>query len=404
MCFAVSFEIPILKYMRKTPKILMYSAIVCVIIILLVSISRNFAAHVFLSEYKNNLKKKERNTGRQDWLLRMSLRYSPSNAETYYRLGKLYAYKKPIGKNMEDRMRPYTLSEEYFQEALVRKPADGRNRAVYAWYRGNNGNTREAMEYFDTAIDLGPTDAYLHRIYAMWCVGQVKKEINITNTAQFVEQYQNKQKKDGPLKSYDGRTVNGVTIATLLRKGKLEWDKALSLGTRRDRDVYESLADLDLLIFELDKAIGNYKRAKNTLMMARCYIAKGDYNKAVNILGPIVKAGGTPFWKNLAEVKELLMVVKDYGPGNYQSFYWLGRLHNYIRKTEEAMGYFKTTLHLAPEHIDARLDLAELYNRAGKIDLAINEYETILERTPNHKEATRLLSEAVRLQYKDALQ
>ncbi len=380
----------------------MYSAIVIVIIILFIAITRDYAGHVFLSEYKNSLKKKKQDTGRQDWLLKTSLRYSPSNAETFYRLGKLYAGEKSIGKSREERIKFYALSQEYFQEALIRKPTDGRNRAVYAWYRGNSGNTREAMGLFSSAINLNPTDAYIHKLYAMWCMNQVKREINITNTVQFVEEYRNKQKKDEALKSYDDCSMNGVTIAALFRKGKLEWDKALSLGTRRNQAVYESLADMNLLDLELDKAIEYYKRADNKLMLARCYIIKRNYNKAVSILSSIVDAGSTPFRRNLAEIKKLLMVVANSDSEDYRSYYWSGKIHMRLGETEEAIGNFKFAVHLNPGHIDARLNLAELYNRIGKIDLAISEYETILEKAPNHKEATRLLSEAVRAQYQDS--
>ncbi len=87
---------------------------------------------------------------------------------------------------------------------------------------------------------------------------------------------------------------------------------------------------------------------------------------------------------------------------NSQPFYWLGKLHTRLGETEQAISNYKSSIHLNPRHIDSHLDLAELYNETGKIDLAIEEYETILGLSPNHKEATRLLSEAVMFEYKDA--
>ena len=394
--------------MKKLPKLLIYFSILIAVIFLFIYIARDYVAHVYLSEYKSGLKEKRQDTGRQGHLLRRSLELSPSNAETLFELGRFYVNEKHIGKSREDRNKSYELAKGYFQEALIRKPTDGRARATYAWYIGNKGKTNEAIEHFNRAITLGPTDAYLHMIYAMWCVNQVKKEINFTNTVQFVEKYRDEQKRDETLKSYDNRSINGVNITTFLRTGQEEWDKALSLGTRKDRKkllnkaAHNSLADLNLLKYKLDEAIGNYNRADNNLMLTRCYIIKGDYNRAVNILGSIIKGGGTPFWGNLKKIKKLLMDVRDNDPKNYQSFYWLGETYTRLRKTEKAILSFKTTVQLNPKHIDAHLSLAELYNQTGKIDLAIEEYETILEQDPNHKEATNLLGEAIRSKYKDA--
>ena len=388
--------------MKKLPRILIYFSILITAIFLFISIAKDYVARVYLSEYKSGLNEKRQDTRRQDHLLRRSLEFSHSNAETLFELGNFYVNKKHIGKSREDRNKSYELAIEFFQEALTRKPTDGRNWAVYAWYIGNNGKTNEAIEHFNKAISLGSTDAYLHMVYAMWCVNQVKKEINITNTVQFVEKYRNEQKRDKILKSYDNRSINGVSIATFLRTGQMEWDKALSMGTRKNQAAYNSLADLYLLRYELDKAIANYNRANNNLMLARCYFIKDDYNKVVYFLGSIIKGGGTSFWGNLTKIKKLLMVVIDNDPKNYQSFYWLGEIYTRLRKPEKAIENFETAVQLKPWRIDAHLNLAKLYNLTGKIDLAIEEYETILNRVPDHKEATHLLGESVRSRYKDA--
>jgi tetratricopeptide (TPR) repeat protein len=243
-------------------------------------------------------------------------------------------------------------------------------------------------------------------MYARWCVIQVKRKIDITNTVQFLEIYRDKQKKVEVLKAYDDQYINGISISELLMTSQMEWDKVKSLvpnwRLNRDQAAQEGLADLNLLSFELDRAIEYYKRAGNKLMLTRCYIIKGNYNKAVDILGSIINKGGTPFWGNLAKIKKLLMDVIDNDPKNYRSFYWSGKMHTRLKKTKKAIGNFKTTVHLNPRHIDAHLNLAELYNRTGKVDFAIEEYKTILVQAPNHKEATHLLSEAIRLKYKDS--
>ena len=388
--------------MKKIPKILVYSSILILTIYLFISITREYTAYKYLSDYKNSLKDKRRDVKYQDKLLKKSLSYSQTNAETFFKLGKLYAFTSPIGKTREERVESYDLSREYFLEGINRKPTDGRNRAVYARYTGNK--TNHAIEHFNLAINLNPTDAYIHKLYAMWCMNRVKKEINIKNTVQFLEQYRNE--KDKTLNSYNSQYINGVSIATFLKTSQMEWDKVQSLMSdrrwSRDQAAHKSLADLNLLNFELDWAIENYNRAGNKLMLARCYIIKDDPKQAVNILGSVIKRGDTLYRGNLTEIKNILMLALDNDSENYKSFYWLGEIYTRLRKPEKAIGNFKTTVHLNPGHIDAHLNLAELYNRTGKVDLAIKEYEAILGRVPNHTEATHLLGEAIKLKYKDS--
>ncbi len=384
--------------MKRTPKVLVYSSILILTIYLFISITREYAAYRFLSDYKNSLKDKRRDIKYQDRLLKSSLKYSSSNAETFFELGRLYADTSPIGKSREERVKSYTMSKEYFQEGLTCKPTDGRNRAVYAWYSGNN--TNYAIENFKMAIELGPTDLYQHMMYAKWCVNQLKRKIDITATDWFIDKYRNELKKDEALKAYDDQYINGVSISAFITTAQVEWDKALLFW--RGRIAYESLADLNLLILEIDKAIGYYKQADNKFMLTRCYIIKGNYNKAVNILGSVIKGGATPFWGNLAKIKKLLMDVVDNDPKNYQAYYWSGKMQIRLRKTEKAIEDFKTTVYINPRHLDAHLNLAELYRRTEKIDLAIEEYKTILVQAPNHKEALRLLRESVMAQYQDS--
>ena len=386
-------------HMKKITKILVYSSIMILVIYLFISITREYAAYKYLSDYKNSLKdNKRRDIKYQDTLLKKALKYSHSNAETFFELGRLYADTSPIGKSREERIKSYALSKEYFLEGLTRKPTDGRNRAVYAWYTGNN--TNHAIEHFNMAINLGPTDLYQHMMYAKWCVIRIKRKIDITDTDGFIDKYRNEQKKVEALKAYDDQYINGVSISSFIRTAQMEWDKALLFW--RNRIAYESLADLNLLNLEIDKAIKYYKRADNKFMLTRCYIIKGNYNKAVDILGSVIKGGGTPFWGNLAKIKKLLMDVIDNDPKNYRSFYWSGKMHTHLKKTKKAIRDYKTTVHLNPGHIDAHLNLAELYNRTGENDLAIEEYKTILVQAPDHKKATHLLSEAIRLKYKDS--
>lgn len=386
--------------MRKASKILVYSSILIVAIYLFISIAKGYIAHVYLYEYEKSLK--EGDIERQGHLLRRSLELCPSNAKTHFELGKLYIDENPIDKDSEAGIKSYTRYKEIFQEALTLKPTEGRRRAEYAWYIGSNGDENEAIEQFNIAINLYPIDTYPRSLYAMWRINQVKYEIDLTNTDQFVENYRNRQQRDETLKSYDDRSINGVSIAVLLNTSREEWDKVLSFRAPRDRYEYESLADLDFLNFELDKAIRNYTQAKNKYMLARCYIIKEEYNRAINILAGILQGDGKLSRSSLSKTKKLLLDVIKYGPKNNQPFYWLGKLHMHLGEVEWAVINYKLSIHLNSEHIDSRLSIAELYNQTGKIDLAIKEYQIILEQAPNHKEASRLLSEAVMFEYKDA--
>jgi len=390
--------------MKKISKILIYSSILIISIYLFISIARDGIAHVYLSEYKESLKGEEGGIERQGFLLRKSLRLCSSNAETFFELGKLYVdeyHEYPIDKDSEAWIESYAQVKEIFQEALMLKPTDGRKRSEYAWYIGCEGDTNEAIKQFNTSINFNPADAILHMLFAMWCVTVVQDKIDITNTVQLIENYRNEKKKEETLKSYDNSFINGVSIAKFLSIYQIESDKALLLGARRDRYEYERLADFNLIRFDLDKAILNYKRAKNRDMLTRCYIIKGEYNKAVNILARNLQGDGKLSSSRFSETKKLLMDVTNNDPKNYQPFYWLGKLHTSLGETEQAVSNYKSSIHLNPGHIDSHLDLAELYNQTGKVDLAIKEYEAILEKAPNHKEATRLLREAFMFEYKD---
>ncbi len=387
---------------KNISKILIFSSILIVAILLFVSIIKNYVSHTHYSEYQKVMKEKGRDVKQQIYYLRRAVEYSPSNAEILFKLGKAYIREMLIGKSREDKNKSYEQAKEFFQKALMHKPTDGRYWAEYAWYIGRNGEADKAVEYFNKAVHSGAMDAYVHSLYARWCVNQVKKEINVEDTAQFAEMCIKKQELDEVLQSYDNRFSDGVSIATFLKTAQVEWDRALSLGVRKDKTAYNSLADLNLLICELDKAIGNYNRANNKIMLARCYLIKGDYSKAVNILGAVIKGGNMLLKRDLKKIQGLLMVVIKEDPENYQSFYRLGEINTRLKMIKKAITNFKKAVELNPKYTDAHLKLAKLYDSTGKTDLAIEEYETVLSLNPKHKEATGLLSDVIRDKYKEA--
>lgn len=394
--------------MKNIPKILVCLSILITAILLFISIINDHTAHQYYAEYKRVLRRDSEDIKPQIHYLRKSLEYSPSNAKTLFELGRTYIKEKTITSSKEDRDKSYELAKESFQEALMRKPTDGGNYAQYAWYIGYSGETNEAIEYFEKAISLEKTDAYVHRQYAMWCVNQVKKKINFRDMSQFVETYNSEQKKAEIMESYDTRFINGVSITAFLEKAQTEWDKALSLGTYRNRRVRNrervrnSLAELNLMRYEIDGAIDNYKQANNKIMLAKCYFIKEEYAAVIGVLGSIIKEGGEHFQGNSNEIKRLLMKLIKHNPKDYMAFYWLGETYTRLGKNEEAIVNLKRAVELNPEHANAHLNLAKLYKLAGKSDLAINEYEIVLSLNHNYKEATDLLGEAIREKYKGA--
>ena len=389
-------------------KLLVCLSILITAILLFISIINDHTAQKYYSEYKRILREDGQDIKHQIHYLRKSLEYSPLKAKTLFELGRSYIKEKSMTSSKEDRNKSYELAKESFQEALMRKPTDGSNYAQYAWYIGYSGETNEAIEYLEKAISLGMTDAYVHRQYAMWCVNQVKKEINFRDMSQFVDTYRSEQGKAEILKSYDTRFINGVSITAFLEKAQTEWDKALSLGTYRNQRVlnreraHNSLAELNLMRYEIDGAIGYYKRANNKIMLAKCYFIKEEYAATIGVLGSIIKDGGEHFQGDSNETEKLLMRIIKHNPKSYMAFYWLGETYTRLGKNEEAIVNLKRTVELNPDHVDAHLNLAKLYKSAGKSELAFYEYEMVLSLNPNHKEATDLLGKAIREKYKDA--
>ena len=389
-------------------KLLVCLSILITAILLTTSIINDHNAKKYYSEYKKVLRTDSKDIKHQIHYLKKSLKYSPSNAKTLFELGRSYIKKKSMTGSKEEKNKSYKRAKESFQETLMCKPTDGSNYAQYAWYIGYSGETNEAIEYFEKAISLGMTDAYVHSQYAMWCVNQVKKEINFRDMSQFVDTYNSEQRKAEILKSYDTRFINGVSIAAFLEKAQTEWDKALSLGiygnqrVRSRERVHNSLAELNLMRYEIDGAIGNYKRANNMIMLVKCYFIKEEYTAAIGVLESIIKEEGKRFQGNSNEIKKLLMEIIKHNPKNYMAFYWLGETYTRLGKNEEAIVNLKRAVELNPEHLDAHLNLAKLYKSAGKSELAFYEYEMVLSLNPNHKEATDLLGKAIRENYKDA--
>ncbi len=394
--------------MKKIPKLLVCLSILITAVLLFISIINEHTAKEYYSEYRRVLRKDSKDVKQQIHYLKKSLEYSPLNADTLFELGRSYIGEESMASSKEDRNKSYELAKASFQEALMRKPTDGGNYAQYAWYIGYSGETNEAIEYFEKAISLEMTDVYVHRQYAMWCVNQVKKEINFNDMSPFAGIYKNEQRKAEILESYDNRFINGVSITAFLEKAQVEWDKALSLGIYRNQRVrnreraHDSLAELSLMKCDVDGAIGNYKIANNKIMLVNCYFIKEDYTAATAVLGSIIKEGGEYFQGNSNKIRKLLMDVIKHNQKDYMAFYWLGETYTRLGKNEEAIVNLKRAVELNPKHIDAHLNLAKLYKSAGKSELAFYEYESALSLNPNHKEAADLLGEAIREKYKDA--
>ncbi len=385
---------------KTISKFLVFSSILIVAILLFISIINNYVSHTYYSKFQRHLKEGRQGLDLQIQALRHAFELCPANAKILFELGRFYIKEELTGKNKEDKGKLYEQAKEFFLEALMRKPTDGRHWAEYAWYISRFRETNEVIEHFTKAVNLGMNDAYVHSIYARWCVNQVKKEIDIEDSLQFIEMCKKGQISEEIMQSYDSRFIDNVSIATFLRQARMEWNKALFLvgGTRafRNRTTYNSLGDLNLLSCEIDKAIKNYNRANNKIMSTRCYIIKGDYGRAFRILRSIFKKGGSSLQGNLVKKERLLIEFIKKDPMNYESFYWLGEIYNRRGMIEKAIVNFKRVIELNPKHIDSHLKLAKLYNSIEKPDLAVEECEMVLSLNPKNKDAIDLLSEMIR--------
>ncbi len=384
------------KRVHILPKFLVFSSILIASILLFIIIIGENISHKSYSDYKKSSKENGPNPVNQVHL-KKAVETSLPNPDAIFELGRSYIDNIRYSTSSEEKHKLYNMSKEAFLTALMHKSTDGRHWALYAWYIGHNKETNAAIECFERAIYLCKTDSYIHRLYAQWCVNQIKAEIRFGNMIRPIEMYRNKLEKDQEIQYYNNRFINGVSIARLIETALMEWDRALSLDeTLRNQAAYNSLAELYLTTYELDKAIHHYELSDNKIMLSRCYMIKRDYDKTLDILGSIIKDGGTTLLENMMEIKQLLNdIIQEYTK-NYQAFYWSGEIRIRSKQPVKAIPYFKTVIKLNPEHIETHLKLAKIYESTGETDLAIEEYETIISIDQNHKEAFYLLSETIR--------
>ena len=266
-----------------------------------------------------------------------------------FELGKSYINKMSYIKSKNEMHNLYNTAKKSFLKALVYKPTDGRHWARYAWHIGLNGETVEAIECFRKAIYLQKSDVFIHSLYARWCINLVKSEIDFLNPVRCDEINRNNQKENNALQYYDKRFINDISITAFLEKAQIEWDKAISIkplvnDAAFNRTAHNSLADLALIKCDLDNAIGNYNAAGNKIMMAKCCFIKGDYNKTVNILDSIINGGGTKFWENLPEIRNLLNDIIKEDTNNYRALYCSGKIYNRLKQQRLALQDFKAVV------------------------------------------------------------
>ena len=381
-------------------KFSVFSSILIISILVFISYTREYIAHKYYIEYEKVSKENKSSPETQIRLLKKTIKNSPSNADALFNLGSSYIRTMSYTKSERARDNSYYMATDAFLKALILKPASGRHWARYAWNIGLNGETNEAIEYFEKAISLYKTDAIVHSLYAKWCINLVKKEIDFDNYFLPAMMDSNIHQKDKNLQHYDNHLINGASIATFLETAQIEWDKAISLkATKNDaafnKGVYNSLADLYLIKYDLDKAISYYIATNNTMMTVICKLIKGDYGRAVGTLGQIIENGGTLLRSNLFKIRKLLEFAVKKDTKNYMASYWLGEIYSRVGVTQKARYYFMAVTKLNPGHIDTHLKLAKIYKSSGQTDLAVKEFEIIISLDPGHKEALYLLGKTI---------
>ncbi len=386
---------------NKLPEFLTLSSILIISILLSISIIKEYIVRKDYLEYEKTSMENRPVPEKQIHLLRRNVRISPANADVIFGLGKSYVENMAYVKDRDEKRRLYHLAREAFLKALIHKPTDGRQWAQYAWYIGLNGESNEAIECFEKAILLQKDDAVVHSLYARWCINLVKNEIDLEDPDRCSEMNRDIRNRDESIQDYDNRFINGISISAFLERAQIEWNKAFVLKATRNDAVFNvmafnSLADLALIRCDIDKAIGNYNAADNKMMLARCYLIKGNYGGTIGIIAGIIGREGPDFQENLPEIRKLLKAVIDADPGNHKAFYYSGIIYNKLGLYNPAIRDLNTAVRLNPQHIESHQSLAELYELKGQTDLAIKEYEVIISLNPNHKKAIYLLGEAMK--------
>lgn len=135
--------------------------------------------------------------------------------------------------------------------------------------------------------------------------------------------------------------------------------------------VFCCLGLIGLLSFVLWACSGSPAATSETserLGQARQHIADQGYGEAAALLRPLVQAGSA----------------------EPEVYFLMGQVSRQQRELQRAADFFQQTIERQPDHIPARLALAELFLAAGQIDQARSQIEHILRLDPGHAEALLL--------------
>ena len=372
------------------PNIFIYSSFLIISIFVCIFVVKNFIGNVYYLKWMDSPKKDEYSVS---LLEEKAVKLIPSEASYFLELGRYYHGKARTNLSDEGLLEMSRLAEKFLAKAILLQPSNSSNLAEYAWIAGNLGDFDRAIKYFETAISLSKTNASIHKKYAKWSLYFAKSVFKVDDLDFLVKMYDNPEQV---IPFYEERLIGGVMVKTLINITEREWDEALRLKTPVDRNTNMNLGELYLMILEPDKAIYNYKKAKDLIKQLYCYLVKQDFKNVFSIVKHIIESKNRILWSRWNEIEEFLDKITIVNKDDYKAYYWLGKGYYQHYMFEETIENLRKATVLKPDLIDGYFFLAKSYEATGKTDMAMNEYKKILKLEPDHEEANVLLGKIIK--------
>lgn len=301
------------------------------------------------------------------------------------------------------------LASEYYKKALALNQSKPELHLKYAKALQDSGNNEIAVKEFHIALNTSKNEQkteILTNLESIW----IEK---IKNNPQDVSAHMNL----------------GVVLQ---KKGDLE-------GAMREYKIAESISPNDITtrlnigtLFQAQKNYTNALRAYDTILQVRpehvlAHYYKGTALKEMNLLTEAINefnqvlridARNTMAKEALFETVMLFPDKNDVfnalsafarnNPTDADAQYKFAFHLHTLNRAEEALDYYNRTINIAPDFVDAYLNIATIYKETNQPELAISTLKTAHERIPDNKKITEMISiidsDAATQQYNKALQ
>ncbi|HSZ72897.1 MAG TPA: tetratricopeptide repeat protein [Cytophagaceae bacterium] len=227
----------------------------------------------------------------------------------------------------------------------------------------------DAKAFFKQQLTVDPKNAAVYQFYT----GEVlyKQENYDSAKIQYVETMRLDEKE---ALAYAG--LGKVTYEKNDVEGQKNFDKALSLASKKNNDVYNVIADYYIQTNDkknADKAIAllqvalknNPKDFYTNILLGDAYLVKNDGSAAAS------------YFNSAANIE----------PNNPLTFWRKGNLYANARNYEEAIKNYKEGLTKDPEFGPLYREIGEIYYRSKQYKKAIDNYQSYLSKIDNNDEA-----------------